>query len=64
MEGDSVVSMDGEYNRLAEAVSDTISSEACIDPGWQGWSGVLGDFLLNLSTFVADAVPYIWQMYL
>ena len=52
VEGDSIVGTDRECNRLPEAVSDPVSSEARLAPGLVGqvWSGVLGDFLLNLST--------------
>ena len=34
--GDSVAVMDGECTRLAEAVSDPISSETRLDPGLAG----------------------------
>ena len=60
--GDSVVGMDGGCTRIDEAVSDTFSSEARLAPGWQGWSGVLGDFLLIFSTIVSDAVASLRQM--
>ena len=54
--------MDGGCTRIDEAVSDPFSSEARLAPGWQGWSGVLGDFLLIFSTIVSDAVASLRQM--
>ena len=56
--------MDEEFTRLDEAVYDPVSSGACISPGLvgKGWYGVLGDFLLNLSTIVANAVTSFRKM--
>ena len=60
--GDSVVGMDGGCTRIYEAVSDTVSSEDHLSPGWRSWSGVLVNLLLNLSTIVADAVTFFRKM--
>ena len=63
---DSIVGMDGgcTRTRLAESVSDTVSSEARLSPGMvgRGWSSVLGNFLPNLSTIVANAGMSFRQM--
>ena len=63
--GDYVVGMEGECTRLGEAVSNPVSSEARLAPGLvgRGWSEVLGNFLLNLSIIVANAVTPLRQMY-
>ena len=61
---DYIVGMDRECTRIVEAVSDPVSFEARIAPGLVGqvWSGVLWNFLLNLSKIVADAVTSFWHM--
>ena len=61
--GDSVVGMDGECTCLAEAVSDPVSSEARLASVWRGWYGVLGGFLLDFLTIVANAVTSFRQMW-
>ena len=55
--------MDGECTRLDEAVSNPVPSEARLAPGWKGWSGVLGDLLLNLLMIVAGTVTSFRQMH-
>ena len=51
--GDSVVGMEGECDRLDEAVYNIISSDARIAPGLvgQGWYGILDNFFLNFRQF-------------
>ena len=62
--GDSVGGMDMECTCIAEEVSYPDSSQDCLQSGLvgQGWSGALGDFLLNLSKIVADAVTSFRNM--
>ena len=60
--GDSVVGMDGECTRIAEDISNPVSSEARLAPGWKYWSGVLGNFLLNFSKIIANDVTSFQQM--
>ena len=56
--GDYVCGIYGECTHLDEAVSNTNSSEDHLAPGMvgQGWSGALGDLLLNLSTIIATSL--------
>ena len=63
---DYVVGMDGECSHLADTVYNTVSSEASLAPGLvgRGWSGVFGNFLLNLLTIFANAVTYFRQKWL
>ena len=65
-EDDSVVDTDRECTCLSDAASYPVSSKACLSPGLvgRGWSGALGNFLLNLTMIVADAVASFWYMQL
>ena len=57
--------IDGEWTRLAETWSDAMSSETRFAPVLLGrdWSVIVGNFLLNWLTIVADAVTSFRQMY-
>ena len=56
--------IDGEWNRPAETLSDAVSLEAhfALVLLGQDWLVILGNFLVNWSTIVADDVTYLRKM--
>ena len=62
--GNSVLCIDGEWTRLAETWSEAVSSETRFATGLLGqdWSVILGNFLLNWSMVVADAMTSFQKM--
>ena len=56
--------IDGEWTHIAETWSEALSSETLFATGLLGrdWLVVLGNFLLNWSMIVADAVTSLCQM--
>ena len=62
--GDYIGGMDGECTRIDEVVSNMESSVYLLAPGLVGkcYSGALGNFLLNLSKIVANAVTSFCHM--